>query len=213
MPPLFGQPRYVAIEGPIRVGKSTLARILAERMGAERITEPDDNPFLADFYAGRAGAAFRAQMYFLARRFEQLRPLGSGRAAQPVVADYIFEKDRLFANINLTDDELAVYNRYYDLFRPQLGGPELVIYLTAPAPVLRERLARKNRAEERDLSDEYLEEVIQAYGHFFARYSQSDLLVVDTSEIDFVHRNADLRELLRRLEEPVEGRQYFLPLS
>jgi deoxyadenosine/deoxycytidine kinase len=195
------------------VGKTTLARILAERMSARRILEPDDNPHLQAFYSGEAGAAFRTQMYFLGQRYVQLRELGPRRPPEPVVADYIFEKDKLFAYINLNDDELTVYEQYYCMFRPELCTPDLVIYLQATPEVLRKRLARKNLPAEHSVSDEYLEEVVKAYDHFFFHYSLSDLLVINTTEIDFVEKHQDLRELLRRIAEPIKGTQYFLPLG
>lgn len=213
MPQLFEPPRYIAVEGPIRVGKTTLAGILADRMNARRVLEPDCNPFLAGFYEGQAGAPFRLQMHFLLERYRQLRALGPSRPPDPVVADYIFEKDKLFAYVNLSDDELAIYNQYYAQFRREIASPDLVIYLKATPDVLRERLARRNLRAEQQLSDEYLEEVVKAYDHFFFHYTQSDLLVIDTTEIDFVERHEDLQELLRRLAEPIKGTQYFLPLG
>ena len=211
---LFELPRYIAVEGPIRVGKSTLAGILAERLHAQRISEPEDNPFLRAFYEGERGAAFQAQLAFLVRRFEQLRALDVGLKSQRiVVADYLFEKDKLFACLNLNDAELDVYNRYYNLFRGQLPTPDLVIYLQATPEVLKRRLRKKGAASELAISDDYLEEVARAYEHFFFHYSASDLLIVNTSDIDFVDRNEDLQELLRKVSEPVRGTQYFLPLG
>jgi deoxyguanosine kinase len=211
---LFELPRYIAVEGPIRVGKSTLTRILAERLNAQRVMEPDSNPFLGAFYEGERGAAFQAQFAFLVRRFEQLRALDLGPHSQKIaVADYIIEKDKLFACINLTDQELDVYNRYYNYFREQLPTPDLVIYLQASPEVLKKRLRKKNAPGERAVSDEYLEEVVKAYEHFFFHYTSSDLLIVNTSDIDFVDRNEDLQELLRKVAEPIKGTQYFLPLG
>src|ERR1700740_1593011 len=129
---LFELPRYIAVEGPIRVGKSTLARILAERLNAQRVMEPEGNPFLEAFYEGERGAAFQTQFTFLVRRFEQLQALDLGpRSQRTVIADFIFEKDKLFAYLNLTDQELDTSNRYYNYFREQLPTPDLVIYLTA----------------------------------------------------------------------------------
>src|SRR5581483_7536641 len=211
---LFDLPRYIAVEGPIRVGKSTLARILAERLSAQRVSEPEDNPFLESFYEGEPGAAFQAQFAFLIRRFEQLRSLDLAAPSQrTVVADYIFEKDKLFACLNLTDQELETYNRFYNNFREQLPTPDLVIYLQATPEVLKKRLRKKSAAGEQAINQEYLEEVVKAYEHFFFHYTASDLLIVNTSEIDFVDRNQDLQELLRKVSEPIKGTQYFLPLG
>ena len=210
----FELPRYIAIEGPIRVGKSTLAGIIAERLHAQRVAEPEDNPFLGAFYQGEAGAAYQAQFAFLIQRFEQLRALEVGpNTRKTIVADYIFEKDKLFACLNLNDTELTIYNRYYEHFRAQLPAPDLVIYLQATPEVLKKRLKKKNAPGERAISDDYIEEVAKAYDHFFFHYSASDLLVVNTSDIDFVDRHEDLQELLRRLTEPIKGTQYFLPLG
>ena len=211
---LFESPRYIAVEGPIRVGKSTLARILGERLNAQRVSEPEDNPFLASFYEGEKGAAFQAQFAFLIRRFEQLRALDLASGAQrTVVADYIFEKDKLFACLNLSDQELETYNRFYNNFRDQLPTPDLVIYLQATPEILKKRLKKKNAQGEKAINEEYLEEVVKAYEHFFFHYTSSDLLIVNTSEIDFVDRNQDLQELLRRVSAPIKGTQYFLPLG
>ena len=132
---------------------------------------------------------------------------------QTYVADYIFEKDKLFACLNLGDAELDVYNRYYDLFRQNVPTPDLVIYLQATPEVLKKRLKKKNAPGEKAISDDYLEEVVKAYEHFFFHYTSSDLLIVNTSEIDFVERSEDLQALLRRVSEPIRGTQYFLPLG
>lgn len=211
---LFELPRYIAIEGPIRVGKSTLAEVLAERLHAQRISEAEDNPFLRAFYDGERGAAFQAQMAFLVRRFEQLKALDVGpKSRRIVVADYIFEKDKLFACLNLTDPELDIYNRYYGEFREQLPTPDLVIYLQATPEVLKKRLRKKGATAEASINDDYLEEVAKAYEHFFFHYTSSDLLIVNTSDIDFVERNEDLQELLRKVSAPIKGTQYFLPLG
>ena len=211
---LFELPRYIAVEGPIRVGKSTLARILAERLNAQRVLDPDDNPFLNQFYDGEQGAAFQAQMAFLVSRFEQLRSLDLGpRSQKTVVADFIFEKDKLFACLNLNDQELQTYNRFFDYLREQVPTPDLVIYLQATPDVLKKRLKKKNAAGEKAINEEYLYEVVKAYEHFFFHYTSSDLLIVNTSEIDFVDRNQDLQELLRKVSAPIKGTQYFLPLA
>jgi deoxyadenosine/deoxycytidine kinase len=211
---LFELPRYIAVEGPIRVGKSTLARVLAERLNAQRVTEPEENPFLTAFYNGERGAGFQTQFAFLIRRFEQLRTLDLARNSQKtVITDFIFEKDKLFACLNLNDQELETYNRFYHYFRDQLPTPDLVIYLQATPEVLQKRLKKKNAPAEKAINEDYLQEVIKAYEHFFFHYTSSDLLIVNTSEIDFVERNQDLQELLRKVSEPIKGTQYFLPLG
>lgn len=208
---LFSPPRFIAIEGPLRVGKSTLARVLADTIGARRVAEPENNPFLDRFYAAQSNVTFETQMWFLMERYEQMRAIAD--SAEPIVADYTFEKDKLFAYVNLTDAELSLYNRYYQMFRAEVPTPDLVIYLEASPDVLKQRLKRKGVAEEQAISDEYIEQIAQAYEHYFFHYTASDLLVVDTSEIDFVEKNEDLQLLLKRISEPVKGKQYFLPLG
>ncbi len=211
--PKFVPPRTIAVEGPLRVGKSTLARILADRLHARLIADRTDNPHLADFYAGQPAAGFRCQLHFLVTRYLQLRDLALQHDPRTLVCDYLFEKDRIFAALTLDAAELDVYQQYFELFRPQLVTPDLVIYLQATPAILRKRLKKKREASERDLSDAYLKEVVEAYEHFFFHYTASNLLVINTSEIDFVERHEDLQELLRRLSEPVKGTQYFLPLG
>jgi deoxyadenosine/deoxycytidine kinase len=252
--PAFAPPRYIAVEGPIRVGKSTLARFLADRMHARRVIDCEDNPFLSDFYREKPGSAFSAQMYFLNERHQRLRdalgaprdanllayaagregspapagqsglssglpdanpilPSGAPHSGPAVIADFLFEKDKIFAYLNLDNEELKLYERYFARFSADLRPPELVIYLQATPEVLRERIAKKAAPGESRISREYIEGVVRAYEHFFFRYSAADLLVVNTSEIDFVNRNEDLQQLLRRLEQPVKGTQYFLPLG
>ena len=130
-----------------------------------------------------------------------------------MVSDFLFEKDKIFAYINLNNEELKLYERYYEIFAPSVPAPDLVIYLQAKPEVLLKRVSKRGVAAESDISPEYLEAVSQAYEHFFFRYSASNLLVVDTSEIDFVERNQDLQELLQRVRLPVKGTQYFLPLG
>lgn len=209
----FKAPRHIAIEGPIRVGKTTLAKALAENLHARRVFDCDDNPFLADFYDESPGAAFRAQMYFLYERHRRLIDARPDDAGAPLVADFLFEKDKIFAYINLDNKELSLYEKYFEMLAPSLSAPDLVIYLQASPAVLRKRVLRKAHPAEAEISPEYVEAVSNAYEHFFFRYSAANLLVVDTTEIDFVERNQDLQELLRRLRQPVKGTQYFLPLG
>jgi deoxyadenosine/deoxycytidine kinase len=206
-------PKFIVIEGPLRVGKSTLARILAERLHARRVYDCEDNPFLGEFYREKPGSALRAQMYFLFERQKRLREALAAESPAPLLSDFLMEKDRIFANLNLDDEELKLYERYYGGLTANLPSPDLVIYLQAKPEVLRARIAKKAAKDENQISEEYVEEVSRAYEHFFFRYEASDLLVIDTSEIDFVARNEDLQQLLRRLQEPVKGTQYFLPLG
>ena len=212
--PGYEPPRFIAVEGPIRVGKTSLAEILAERLRAIYLRDVDVNPFLESFYQDKPGAAFSTQLYFLIERYKQLRDLDlAAPARRVVVSDYVFEKDKIFAYLNLSDDELALYDQYYQLLAEQVPIPDLVIYLQAKPETLRKRIEKKNVPMEHHLSDEYLEEVVRAYEHFFFHYTSTNLLVIETSEIDFVDRNEDLQELLRRLSQPVKGTQYFLPLG
>ena len=211
--PAFKPPRHIVIEGPIRVGKSTLAKALAEQLHARRILDADDNPFLTDFYEEKPGSAFRAQMYFLYERHRRLLDSGSQENPAPIVSDFLFEKDKIFAYLNLDNEELKLYERYFEMLAPSVPAPDLVIYLQAKPEVLRKRVSKKADPAETQISPEYVEAVANAYEHFFFRYSGANLLVVDTSEIDFVERNQDLQELLRRLRQPVKGTQYFLPLG
>ncbi len=206
-------PRFIVIEGPLRVGKTTLAKILAERLHARRIFDCEDNPFLAEFYTEKPGSAFRAQMYFLMERQKRVREALAVEAPGPVLSDFLMEKDRIFANLNLNDEELKLYERYYEAMTADIPSPDLVIYLQAKPEVLRARIAKKASRDETRISLEYIEEVARAYEHFFFRYAASDLLVINTSEIDFVERSEDLQQLLRRLQDPVKGTQYFLPLG
>lgn len=211
MAKLFEQPRFIAVEGPIRAGKSTLAQVLAETLHARRIVEPEDNPFLDRFYQAQPGMAFATQMWFLRERHAQLTDVENFDT--PIVADYLFEKDKIFAYINLNDAELDLYNRYYQMLRADIPTPELVIYLQATPEALKQRIRRKGIPGERAISEKYIEQVTAAYEHFFFHYSASDLLVVNTTDIDFVNNNRDLQMLLKRLAEPVHGTQYYLPLG
>ncbi len=212
--PRFEPPRFLALEGPIRVGKTSLADILADRLHAERLRDIEDNPFLESFYRDRPGAAFQTQFHFLMQRYKQLREMDlAANPERAIVSDFIFEKNKIFAYLNLSDAELQLYEQYYELFAEQVPIPDLVVYLQAKPETLKKRIAKKNVPFEHRISDEYLEAVVNAYEHFFFLYKATDLLVIDTSEIDFIDRNDDLQELLRRLSQPVKGTQYFLPLG
>lgn len=205
--------RHIAIEGPLRVGKSSLAKALAARINARTVLDMEDNPYLEDFYKNAPGAALRTQMHFLFERFKQLSEVAKGSSLMPMVSDYIFEKDKLFAYLNLTDDEAAVYDNYYHYFHEKIMPPDLVIYLKATPEVLRERIERKGVSAESKISNDYLQETVRAYEHFFTHYRAADVLVVDTTKVDFVQNEADLEELLQELSRPVHGTQFFLPLG
>ena len=172
--PVFQAPRYIAIEGPIRVGKSTLAKALGRTLHAKRVLDCEDNPFLADFYDEKPGSAFRAQMYFLYQRHRRLMRRQLHDDAAPIVSDFLFEKDKIFAYINLDNEELKLYEKFFDMLSSSIPAPDLVIYLHAKPDVLRKRVSKKGDPAETEISPEYLEAVANAYAHFFFRYSGSE---------------------------------------
>jgi len=205
--------RYIAIERPIGVGKTTLARSLARELGARLVLEDiSGNPFLPRFYKDPDSHAFPAQLYFLLTRFSQQRDLGQQELfAQKTVADYVFAKDRIFASLNLTSDEMALYEQVYKLVDASMARPDLVIYLNARLEVLVERLRRRNWDFERHISLEYLDRVAAAYRDFFFYYEDSPLLVVDTSESDFLSDPSDLAALIAEIERAGPGVQHYVP--
>jgi deoxyguanosine kinase len=195
---LTERPRYIAVEGPIGVGKTSLAELLAADLGAQLVCEqPDENPFLASFYKDPRRHAMSAQLFYLLQRYQQQGELGQGDlfTRGGIVADYLFAKDRLFASLTLSNDELALYERIYQMLRPRVATPDLVVYLQAPTPVLLERIRRRGRVAEKPIRTEYVEEVSRAYADFFFRYEEGPLLIVDVSELDFV-ANGDHRDEL-----------------
>jgi deoxyguanosine kinase len=204
---------YIAIEGPIGVGKTTLARALARELGARLVLEDiGGNPFLPRFYTDPDSQAFPAQLYFMLTRFKQQRDLAQQELfAQRTVADYLFAKDRIFATLNLTPDELALYEQVYRLVDASMARPDLVIYLSARLEVLVERLRRRNWDFERYISQEYLERVAAAYRDFFFYYEDSPLLVVDSSDSDFLSDPSDLAALIGEIERAGPGVQHYVP--
>ena len=200
---------YIAIEGPLRVGKSKLAAALAERLRGRAIFDQGSNPHLAGFYTGRPGAAFRAQMHFLLRRFRQFSEAGIETSQIPVVADYLFERDKIFAYLNLDDDEISIYDSYYRSFKAQLPDPGMTVYLRATPELLRQRLSA---GPESSVSDAYLEAMVQAFDHFFDRYDPLGLAVVDVARSDVLDSPSDLRAVVEEVSRPVIGRQALLPI-
>jgi deoxyadenosine/deoxycytidine kinase len=206
--------RLVAVEGPIGVGKTSLVERLAGRFEANAILEDVSNPFLRDFYADKPGSAFQTQLFFLLNRFQQQRALRQAPLFERFTfCDYLFAKDKIFAYLNLNDSELVVYEKLYALLEEEIPKPDLVIYLSASTQVLRQRIGRRQRDFEERISIDYLEEVNRAYNHFFFHYRASPLLVINTSEIDFVQREADFEELVRQIHAMKPGVQYFTPLG
>lgn len=204
---------YIAVEGPIGVGKTSLAQALGLRLGARIVLEDtDSNPFIARFYQDPEKYAFPVQLYFLLTRYNQQRQLvQQDLFAQATVTDYLLAKDRIFARLNLDPDELVLYEGVYRLLDGQLARPDLVVYIRARVEVLAERLRKRNRSFERHISLEYLERVSAAYRDFFFYYDETPLLVVDSSEIDFVADSGDLEDLLREIERTDAGSHYYVP--
>jgi deoxyadenosine/deoxycytidine kinase len=207
--------QYIAIEGPIGVGKTALAARLATRLDATAVLEEADNPFLADFYAGRQGAALQAQLfYLLSRHRQQLALRQADLFTQATIADYLFDRDKVFAYLNLDDNELFIYQRLYDLLAKDVPAPDLVIYLQAPTDVLLDRLAA--RAQDEDGSalvpdETYLRELNEAYQHFFFHYSATPLLVVETSQLDLHTRDEAVDDLVRQIRSMNKGTRYYVP--
>lgn len=204
---------YIAIEGPIGVGKTSLARALGLRLNARIVLEEtDSNPFLVRFYQDPEKYAFPVQLYFLLTRYNQQRQLAQQDLfAQATVSDYLLAKDRIFARLNLGPDELVLYEGVYRLLDGRIARPDLVVYIRASTEVLAERLRKRNRTFERHISLDYLERVSAAYRDFFFYYDETPLLVVDSSEIDFVADAADLEDLIREIDRAGSGSQYYVP--
>lgn len=207
--------RYIVIEGPIAVGKTSLARRLAETFGARLVLEEsEENPFLRRFYEQPEKYAFATQIFFLLNRFRQQAELGQlDLFEQSIVSDYLFAKDQIFARLNLDTDEYNLYQQIYRMLDARTLRPDLVVYLEARGDVLWKRLRRRDRDFERRLAPAYLERVAEAYRQFFYHYEDSPLLVVQSSGIDFVENDADFEDLLKEIEGVRRGVQYYVPLS
>jgi len=207
--------RYIVTEGPIGVGKTSLTMLLAEELGARLILEQaEENPFLTQFYKDPSRYRFQTQMFFLLSRFSQQKEM-----AQPdlfsriMISDYLFNKDRIFAYVNLDDNELPLYEQFYKILEPKIVQPDLVIFLQADTDTLLRRIKQRGRSFEKEIGPDYISAVNEAYNQFFFRYTDTPLLVINTSDIDFVHRREDLDDLLKQILGMKQGTQYYVPVS
>jgi deoxyadenosine/deoxycytidine kinase len=209
------QARYIVIDGPIGVGKTSLATLLAPELNARLIFErAEENPFLTDFYHDPARFRFQTQIFFLMSRFAQQEEFSQHDLFNQVtISDYLFAKDRIFAYLNLNDHELALYEQIYKMIEPKVVRPDLVIYLQADTETILRRIKQRARPFEKDVSRDYIEAVNDAYSHFFFRYAETPLLVINTSDIDFVHNPQDLDDLIREILSMRPGTLYYVPRS
>lgn len=207
--------RYIVVEGVIGVGKTSLARMLSERLQAKLVLEEvEENPFLKDFYRDRARFAFQTQMHFLFSRYQQQRDLRQTELfSERMVSDYLFQKDRIFASLNLADRELALYERLITWLELEVVKPDVVVYLQANAETLMDRIARRNRPFERDMERDYIARLNEAYNHYFFHYVETPLLVVNTNAIDFVNQPDDFEDLLKRILSHRQGSLYYAPIE
>jgi deoxyguanosine kinase len=205
---------YIVIEGVIGVGKTSLATLLAERMNARSVLEEvEENPFLEDFYRDPPHYAFQTQIFFLLSRYrQQMEFPQQDLFQQKTISDYLFDKDKIFAYINLNEKELSLYERLWSLLYRDIPKPDLVIYLQANTETLMQRIGERNRSYEKSISSEYIQRLNEAYSYFFFHYTDSPLLVVNTAKIDFVHNAEDLEDLLEQIRKPHVGTKYYVPM-
>ena len=206
--------RHVAIDGPIGVGKTSLMELLARRFHGTQILEDPENPFLAEFYRKKKGAAFQTELFFLLSRYQQQREIAQiDLFTTLVVADYHFPKNKIFACLNLDDSELLIYDRLFSLLSETVPKPDLVIYLQGSLETCLKRIKKRSRTADRSITPEYLAQIIEAYNYYFYHYEETPLLVVDSNEIDFVHRPADFDDLVAQIQRAKRGVQYYVPAT
>lgn len=205
---------YLAVDGPIGVGKTTLTRLLAKKLSATLLLEDIQNPFLADFYAGRKGAAFQCQLFFLLTRYQQQQQLVQRSLFDSrIVADYLPKKDRIFAHMNLSDPELVLYEKLWALLMEPLPRPDAVIYLQATTETLVKRIRSRSRDYEKRVSEEYVDQLNKAYNFFFFHYQETPLLIVNTNDVDFERSTDELDHLLEQVNRLERGVLLYAPLG
>ncbi|UCD18256.1 MAG: deoxynucleoside kinase [Candidatus Zixiibacteriota bacterium] len=207
------EPNYIAVEGVIGAGKSTFAKMLAERIGAELILDQAmDNPFLVDFYKNQKRYAFSTQLFFLLTRYQQQQALITRDLfAQNIVADYAFGRNQIFASVTLSQREQILYGKIIPLLTSDIPRPDLVVYLQASTPILMERIRCRNLGFERPISSDYINELNEAFNYYFFHYTETPLLVVKTDEIDFVKNPQDFDNLVDIVKKPIAGKKYYVP--
>ena len=207
--------RYIVVEGVIGAGKTSLARMMSDRLAGKLVLEEvEENPFLKDFYKDRERFAFQTQMHFLFSRFQQQRNLRQLELfSERTVSDYLFQKDRIFAGLNLSERELALYDRLVGWLELEVMPPDVVVYLQASPEVLMRRIAKRGRTFEKDMDAGYIRQLNEAYNHFFFHYTQAPLLVVNTNAIDFVNNPGDYEDLLNRIRSHRQGTTYYQPIE
>jgi deoxyadenosine/deoxycytidine kinase len=207
---------YLCIEGVIGAGKTSLSYLLAERFNARTVLEEaEENPFLAKFYTDRRMFAFQTQLWFLVSRYKQLSMMIAQQDLfhQVTISDYIFAKDRIFANVNLDEDELILYNQLSRVMESSIAQPDLVVYLQASTDVLLKRIEKRGRAYEYNMDRDYIDLLNQAYNHFFFHHSSTPLLIINTNDIDFVNNSDDFEEIVEQIVRARNGTSYYQPMG